>query len=190
AARRASMLYTLGLLLLVDLVRRLTSVAPLLEQQIFMLEALGVVALLGWALVRWGRRRKAVTPGKWDRTLRIATFGTLALFCVAVFAGLTGYVRLAFFIGSGVIGSVYVALVIYAGARVAGALVAVGLSSWPLANLRIVQGHRPLVERRVRTFLACLAVLGWALLALRRFGLLSSAVAVADPAGAAGPPAG
>jgi small-conductance mechanosensitive channel len=178
--RLVPVLYWLGALLLADLGRRLASSVPLLEQQIFLLEILGVLGMLGW--MRGRQRSWAGTSGtmRRDRVLRIGAGAALVAFAGAGVAGAAGYVRLAVFIGSGILGSIFVALVLYAGVRVASALVAVGLSSRLGRGLRMVQGHRPLLERRIAGVLRWLAVAGWAIFALRHFGVWHPALSLTD----------
>jgi small-conductance mechanosensitive channel len=182
--RRRPTLHWLGGLLLVDLVRRLASPVPLLEQQIFLLEVIGVLGLLGWTLAPSSAEGPPGT-GTRDRASRMAAGGALIAFVVAGIAAVTGYVRLAFFIGSGILGSVYVALVLCAGVVVAGALIAASLRNWPLRDLRMAQRHRPFLERRAHTVLQWCAIVGWAVLVLRHFGLWSPAAALSEAALAA-----
>ena len=177
--RLVPVLYWLGALLLADLGRRLASSVPLLEQQIFLLETIGVLGMLGWMR---GRQRSRATSGttRRDRGLRIGAGAALVAFAGAGAASAAGYVRLAVFIGSGILGSIFVALVLYAGVRVASALVAVGLSSRLGRGLRMVQRHRPLLERRTAGVLRWLAVAGWAIFALRHFGVWHPALSLTD----------
>ena len=76
-------------------------------------------------------------------------------------------------------------LVLYAGVRGVSALVAVGLSGRLFRDLRMVQHHRPMLEQRAQGVLRWLAIVGWAILALRHFGLWHSAVALTGAALAA-----
>jgi small-conductance mechanosensitive channel len=183
--RLVPVLYGLGALVLADHGRRLASTVPLLEQQIFLLEVLGVLGLLGWTL-GWQRWR-AGASGTMERggVLRIGAGAALVAFAGAGAAAAAGYMRLALFIGSGILGSIFVALVLYAGVKVAGALVAVGLGSPPFRGFWMVQRHRPLLEQRIAGGLRWLAVAGWAIFALRHFGLWHPAVSLTDAALAA-----
>jgi small-conductance mechanosensitive channel len=183
--RLVPVLYGLGALLLADLGRRLASTVPLLEQQIFLLEVLGVLGLLGWTL-GWQRWR-AGASGTMERgrVLRIGAGAAFVAFAGAGAAGAAGYMRLALFVGSGILGSIFVALVLYAGVKVAGALAAVGLGSPLFRGLWMVQRHRPFLEQRIGGVLRWLAVAGWAIFALRHFGLWHPAVSLTDAALAA-----
>jgi potassium-dependent mechanosensitive channel len=173
-------LYGLGALILVDHVRALVSSVPLLEQLIFLVEALGAISLAAWWL-RVHRLRAAAGT----RLVPLALTGALVAFAVAAGAAAGGYLRLALFIGSGLAGSMFVALVLYAGVKVTRGLLAVTLSANPLRELRVVQYHRPLLERRLGATLRWLAVVAWGILVLRHFHLWSPASVLVEAALAA-----
>jgi potassium efflux system protein len=182
--QRVAGLYVLGAFFLADLVRHFASAVPLLGQQVFVLEMLTAVVLLaGWVVLGWVRRdseaRVDEIPGQGVRWL----LGMLLfLFSGALVAGVAGYMRLALLLGSGVLGNGYIAMVLYAGVRVGDGLVTFVLGVPPFRYLRMVQHHRPLLERRGRRLLRWLGVMGWAFLALRYFGLWTSAVTLTQTA--------
>ena len=97
---------------------------------------------------------------KEERTLRLAGGVLLVAFAVAFVAGAAGYMRLALLLGAGVLGNGYLALVLYAGVRVGDGLVAFALRVRPLRYLGMVQGRRPLLERRAHALLRWLAIGG------------------------------
>ena len=171
SARRIPVLYGVGALIFVDLVRALASTVPVLEQLIFLLEVVGVIGVLAW-------RRPLISPQS-DRVSRLAIAGLLLTLAGAGAAAAAGYMRLALFVGAGLLGSIYLAMVLYAGLKVVDGLIVMELRSRPLGDLRMVQKHGPLLERRVRALLHWLTVGGWVVLALRHFGLWSATVAVA-----------
>jgi small-conductance mechanosensitive channel len=177
AARRLSLLYGVGALVFVDLFRALASTVPLLEQQIFLVEVVGVIGVLAW-------RRPFISPES-DRVSRLALAGAFLAIAGAGVAALAGYMRAGLFVGAGLLGSIYVGMVLYASMKVLDGLLVVGLRSRPLSDLRMVQQHGPLLERRFRAVLHWLAVGGWVILALRYFGLWSTTVALAGAALAA-----
>jgi small-conductance mechanosensitive channel len=84
--------------------------------------------------------------------------------------------RLALFLGAGVLGNGYLAVVLYAGVRVADGLVAFALGARPVSDLAMVRHNRPLLERRARLLLRCLATGAWAFFALKYFHLWNDAV--------------
>ena len=171
-------LYVFGAFFLIDLVRSYVSVVPLLEQLIFLLEMLAAVMVLAWWLV--SRRPR---PGKaWDTipepsaALRLGARLALLAFVTAFVAGAAGYMSLGLLLGSGVLGSGNIALVLYVGVSVGDALVAFVLRVRPLRLLGMVERRRPVVERRAHGILRGLAIAGWIIFSLRYFGLWSSAV--------------
>jgi small-conductance mechanosensitive channel len=65
---------------------------------------------------------------------------------------------------------------------VIASLIAVALSVRPFRELRVVRYHRPLLERRLGGVVRGLAVVAWAILALRHFGLWAPAVSLMEAA--------
>jgi small-conductance mechanosensitive channel len=174
---RLAALRWLGILLVVDFLRRFCSAVPLLEQQVFLLEVVGVLVVLAWTLSRGRLPGAPAVEGAGPRPLSLTALGVLAAALVSGTAAATGYMRLGLFIGGGILGGIFVALALYAALRVIAAYVAVGLSTRPLRDLRMVEYHRPLLERRAAATLRVLVVIGWVVLMLRHFGLWSSATA-------------
>jgi potassium efflux system protein len=177
-------LYVFGAFFLTDLVRTYTSVVPLLEQLIFLVEMLAGTGALAWWLVSKRPRASRVgeTVLQTSPALRIGARLVLLAFAGAFVAGAAGYMSLALLLGSGVLGSGYLALVFYAGVRVGDALVTFLLRVRPLCLLGMVERCRPLLERRGHSLLRWLAIVGWVILALRYYGLWSWAVALAQAA--------
>jgi small-conductance mechanosensitive channel len=179
-------MYVLGLFFLADLVRHLASVVPVLEQQIFLLEMLAGTAVLTWWIWRWRRAPPASRAATgFARVLRLAAVPVLVVFAVALVAGAAGYMRLALLLGAGVVGNGYLAVVLYAGARVVDCLVAFALREAPLRHLAMVRRHRALLERRAHGLLRAFAIGAWAFFALRYFGLWTGAVTMTAAALAA-----
>jgi len=114
--------------------------------------------------------------------VRVLTRVLLLAFVGAFAAGAAGYMKLALLLGSGVLGSGYVAMVLYAGVRVADGLVGFALRERPLSYLGMVRRHRPLLERRAHGLLRWLAIGGWVIFTLRYFGLWNQAVPLAGAA--------
>jgi potassium-dependent mechanosensitive channel len=166
--------YALAAFFVVDRVRDVCSAVPVLEQWVFLLEmASGIVFL---ALVvrseRLLRGNGDATALEWRRVIAWLLWGQLFVLIVAVFVGAAGYMRLARLLGAEVITSNYVALVLYAGVRVAEGLVAYALRARPLRNLFIVQGYRAFVQRRLTWGLRWIAIATWAYLTLDGLGVM------------------
>ena len=168
--------YALAAFFVVDRVRDVCSAVPVLEQWVFLLEMVSGIVFL--ALVvrseRLLRGNGDATALVWRRVIAWLLWGQLFVLVVAVFVGAAGYMRLARLLGAEVITSNYVALVLYAGVRVAEGLVAYALRARPLRNLFLVQGHRAFVQRRLTWGLRWLAVATWAYFTLDGLGVMGS----------------
>ena len=180
--RRVSALYWVGVPVLADILRRLASTVPPLEHGIFLFEALGVVLLAGWKLRTAMRNRPAAVVETWRRLVPVGLAAVVIAFAGAFVAAAAGYVRFGMFIGAGIIGSAYIAVVVAAGVTVAAALIAVSLCVRPLRNLRIVPRHRPVIERRARVALRWIGSGVWVILVLRHFGVWTPAVQATESA--------
>jgi len=180
-------LYVLSAFFLADVVRHFASVVPVLEQQVFVLEALAaVIVLAGWTVRAWVRRVPPAPGEEAPRGLPLVARGALLLlFSGSLVAGAAGYMRLALLLGAGILGTGYIAMVLYAAVRVTDGLVAFLLRVPPLRYLKMVQHHRPLLERRGHGLLCALAIGAWAFFALRYFGLWNAAVTLTESALAA-----
>lgn len=166
--------YALGAFFVVDRVRDVCSVVPVLEQWVFVLEMVCGIVFLALA-VRSERllraRGQGVTVG-WQRAIVAVLSAQIGLLVAAVITGVCGYMRLARLLGNAVLGSDYTALVLYAGVRVGEGLIAYALRAVPLRDLLIVQRHRPLVQRRLTLGLRWLSVGAWAYFTLDALGVL------------------
>jgi small-conductance mechanosensitive channel len=162
-------LYMLGALFPIDMLRRLGSVVPLLEQVIFLIEMLAAVAVLAWWMLT---RRPSGNVGLAARAL-------LLVFVTSLAAAAAGYTSAGLLLGAGVLGSGYLALIVYVSARVAAGVVTVGLQHRPLSDLVVTRRHRALVERRVRGVIHLIAFGTWVMLTLRYFGLRGPAMDLA-----------
>jgi hypothetical protein len=108
-------------------------------------------------------------------------WGQLSALGVAAVAGALGYMRLARLLGSEVLTSSYVALVLYAGVRVGDGLLGCLLRAWPARVLFLVRYRDAVLRRRGSAALRWLAVGYWAYVTLDALELIPpiwSAVAV------------
>jgi potassium efflux system protein len=152
--------WVVGILHVIDLVRSLVTTIPLVEQAVFLAQLVALVAA-----VEWLRRR--LTSGEMDedrrrRRLQIGG-GVLALACVALVAGMGGYLRLSRAIEFALIVSAQWALVLWALVRISDAFVAWALRVRPLRLLRAVQEHRAGLERSLQRVFHLLAGVFWAM---------------------------
>jgi potassium-dependent mechanosensitive channel len=171
-------LYGLAMFFLADRLRDLATVFPLLERGLFLAEMLVAAAALGWAL--WSGRIRdflAIDEGSVLGCGRMVV-ASLAFggFVIAFVAGAFGTMNLARLIGSGILASGYVALVLIAGRRLAEGLIAFTLRVRPFRLLRMVEHYRALLEHRAHVVLRALAMGVWAVATLQYLGLLAPVV--------------
>ncbi len=166
--------YALAAFFLVDRVRDVCSVVPVLEQRVFLFQMVCGIVFLALAVrsERLLRARGRELALGWQRALVVVLWAQMFLLVAALFTGAGGYMRLARLLGNAVLGSDYAALVLYAGVRVGEGFIAYALRALPLRDLRIVQRHRPLVQRRLTLSLRWLFLGTWAYFALSALGLI------------------
>ena len=178
----APTVYALAVFFLVDRAREVCAVVPMLEQWVFLVEMVFGILFLALAL----RSEHLVTDARgqagpgWPRVLAWLLWGQLAVLACAVFAGAFGYMRLARLLGTEVLASSFVALVLYAGVRVGEGLVAYVLRARPLRLMFSVQQHRELLQRRVDRALRWISVGAWVYFTLDGLGVMSSSLTAAD----------
>jgi small-conductance mechanosensitive channel len=174
-------LYVMAAFFPVDVIRDLLVQRPLLERGLFLLEMIAAAALLGW-FIRSGRLDEliAASGGSASARLRKDLFKlALAGVLVALVADTIGNVSLARLLGSGILSSGYLAMVLIAGRRLAEGLVTFALRVRPLVWLRMVERHGALIERRAQKLLRAISAIVWAIGTVDYFGLLMPAVALA-----------
>jgi len=129
-------LYFLAGLYLVDWLRDLLEAAPLVARLIFVIEMLAAT-VLAVMLVRSNALHRA--DGKTMQSgVRLALDVALALTCLATLATIAGFVRLGVLIGTGVLNSAYLAVLLLAVARAAEALIALFLRSRLSVHLQFI----------------------------------------------------
>jgi small-conductance mechanosensitive channel len=136
----------------------LTSAPPLLPRLLLLAEMAGIMLFLA-LLVRAVWHAPETTRAR--RTIRIAACIALAIATIALAANLLGYVTLANLLGSALVRSACLALVLFAVVEVLHELLAIALQMRPLALLGVVSRHRSLLRRRERWALEGVAILLW-----------------------------
>ena len=180
-------LYVMAALFMADIVRDLVVPLSLFERVLFLLEMLTVTVMLIW-LARAGHADQLIAgrSGSAVGRVRRALLDLALLICViALVAGTVGSVSLARLLGSSVLLSGYLALVLIAGRRLAEGLVTFALRVPPLTHLRMVQHHGAYLEERATTLLRAGTAIAWAVGTLDYFGALTPAIAGARGALAA-----
>jgi potassium-dependent mechanosensitive channel len=173
-------LYAMASFFPVDILRDLLFQRPLIERALFLLEMLAAAVLLAW-FIRSGRPADliGVTGGSASARVRRDLF-KLALVGVvaALVADIVGNVSLARLVGSGILSSGYLAMVLVAGRRLAEGLVTFALRVPPLVGLRMVAHHGARLERRAQRLLRAISVIVWAVGTLDYFGALMPAIEI------------
>jgi small-conductance mechanosensitive channel len=174
-------LYVMAAFFPVDILRDILVQRPLLERTLFLLEMLAATVLLSW-FIRSGRLEHLVAASGATSSARLRKdlfkLG-LAGILVALAADIVGNVSLARLIGSGVLSSGYLSMVLVAGRRLAEGLVTFAFRVRPLARLRMVANHGAYLEQRAYRWLRTLSVIVWVIGSLDYFGLLMPGVALA-----------
>jgi small-conductance mechanosensitive channel len=168
--------YALAAFFLVDRVRGVCAVVPVLEQWVFLLEMVSGIVFLALALRSEQLLTDVGDPAAfgWRHLIAWILWAQLSILVGAVFTGVLGDMRLARLLGGAVLASSYVALVLYAGVRVGEGLVAFVLRARPLRQLLTVQRHRALLQRRIDLALRWLSIVTWVYLTLDGLGVMDS----------------
>src|SRR6059036_2264096 len=168
--------YALAAFFLVDRVRDVCAVVPVLEQWVFLLEMVSGIVFLSLAVrseqLLADRGDQAALA--WRDLIAWILWAQLSILVGAVFTGALGHMRLARLLGGEVLASSYIALVLYAGVRVGEGLVAYVLGARPMRQLFMVQRHRALLQRRIDLTLRWLSIATWAYLTLDGLGVMDS----------------
>jgi potassium efflux system protein len=129
---------------------------------------------LGYALTVGSLRRPLGRDAESDRLRATRAVGAVALvlFAAGLACTVLGYLRLGRLIASGVLGSVFLALVLGPVVRVITGLVALAFRVWPVRRLRMIEHHRDLLERRTHRVLVWLAFGVWLTRSLDYVGVL------------------
>jgi potassium-dependent mechanosensitive channel len=162
--------YALSALAVLDRVRHVLEASALVERTVLLLEALAAFAFLAWMMRP--ERLAALPPGtrisRWlGRALRAAW---LALGASAV-ANLFGWVHLARVLLEGVLGSSYLAVVLYGGARVMRTVLRALLRSSAAQRLGVVRRNSAALNAWIRRILHILAFGIWGYFTLGAFGV-------------------
>jgi potassium-dependent mechanosensitive channel len=174
-------LYALTAFYLVDLLRDLVLVLPLIERVLFLVETFAAMLLLA-LFVRSGRVKRLLDAHGTSALGRAQAmiFGLAAVgFCVAFVSGVIGNMSLARLLGSGILNSGYLALILAAGRRMTEGLVAFALRVRPLTLLHVVERHRAHIEWRANVTLRSLSFIAWVVGVFSYFSLLTPAIATA-----------
>jgi hypothetical protein len=167
----------LNALLVFYFVDQLRLITAAFSRFIFSAEMVGGTLFLIWLI----RSKHLTTIGantakRFAGTIGGATLFGLIVFPATLLANVFGYVNLANLLGNGALRSAYVAAALYAALRIIEGLIIIALEARPLALMRVVRLHRPMLQRRICGVAEFLAFLFWLSLTLSFFGLLTPLV--------------
>ena len=166
-------LYMLAALYVVDWLRDLVEAAPLVGRIVFLIELLAAIVVVIW-LIRSGALRAGTETGPWRKRIRFGLSIALVLLIVAALAAIAGFVRLGVLIGTGVLNSAYLAVLLVALIRAADAIVALALHSRPAQAIKVISNRPGAVRLRVRGLLGIAGGVAWLLLTLDFLALRDS----------------
>ncbi len=164
-------LLVLAILYVVDQVRDLLDAAPLVARLIFIVEMIVAVGIIVWLMRSefWRRDTDEKQVNRWTSLFHFWLTGALFLLVVAALAAIAGYVRLAVLIGSGVLNSIYLALLLAALERTAEAIIRLVLHSRAAQALNVLRTRTEKLRRRLGSVLRMVVVLVWVLVTLDLF---------------------
>jgi small-conductance mechanosensitive channel len=162
--------YAVVLFFFIDQVRALTAAVALLPRLLFLGEMLALAGFLAWLVYAHGagRPRAALGSERSRRTIRSAAALGFVLASAALVANAAGYVTLANIVGNAVLGSAYLAIILYALVAIIDGLAALALGTRPLALSGVAARHAALIRRRFRRGLQAVAIVLWFLGTLDR----------------------
>jgi small-conductance mechanosensitive channel len=162
--------YALSGLAVLDRVRHVLEASALTERTVLLLESLIAFAFLAWMLRP--TRLAALPPGtRLPRALGHTLRAALLALAVSSAANLFGWVNLARVLLEGVLGSSYLALVLYGGLRVVRTLLRALLRSRAAQRLGVVRRHSAALNLWIRRILSAGGFAVWAYFGLVSFGL-------------------
>jgi small-conductance mechanosensitive channel len=166
-------LILLAILYVVDQVRDLLDAAPLVARLVFILEIVVAIGIILWIIrsKAWRHDDNKKQADHWQVIIQFGLNSALLLLVVAALTAVSGYVRLAVLIGSGVLNSIYLALLLAALERTAGSIVRLALRSRAAQALNMVKKRTRQLGRGFIYVFRVLVVAAWVLVVLDFFAL-------------------
>ena len=151
----------------VDRLRDVTASVSLVSRVLFLAEMLGGIIFFIWFL-RSKRLARKIEAGHFHlfTLIKKAIPFVIAIFFVAFLANALGYVSLSGIIGKAILGSAYLALILYAAVQIVESLLIFAFRARPLSALRMVKEHRRLIRAKIFRILKWLAFFLWLILTL------------------------
>jgi small-conductance mechanosensitive channel len=167
------LLYAMVGFYIVDLAVSVTASLATLSRTIFFCEMVGGMIFLA-LFIRRAPRSKGFP--QIDRTLRWRIVNravriALPVMLISALANLMGYVSLSNLLGRAVLSSAYIAIILDAALRVTDALLLAIMQMRPVAAIRMVRRHGPVLRQRIVGLLSIGAAIWWFLLTLDALAL-------------------
>ncbi|MEZ5426369.1 MAG: mechanosensitive ion channel [Pyrinomonadaceae bacterium] len=151
----------------IDRLRETFSALTVVSRYLFLAEMLGAIIFLGWFY-----KSKRLSDKIQVRHQRIFNLikkfipFALLVFSTAFIANALGYVGLSRIIGNGLLGSSYLALILYAAVRIIDSLLTFSVRVPPISTLGMVKTHRRLLQDKILGTIRWTAVIAWFILTL------------------------
>ncbi len=171
-----TLLYALVVFYFLDQLRSITAVMPFVSRILLLVEMLGGFLLL-LSFKHAERNSPAASPV--IKLVRLVGWLWMAVFFLAFLGDLVGYVSLAGLMGDAALGSLYLAVILYACALIVSGLFVLALHSRPLCLLTMVRQHLALIQRRFNLLLTWTALAAWAVGVLASLSVATSAYELA-----------
>ena len=166
----APAVYALSVFAVLDRVRDVVSKSPFFERSLLLLETIAALLFLLWML-RPARLAALPAGTRIPRMLGRTLQAALAALGLAAIANLAGWLHLGRLLADGVLGSAYVAVVVYGGVRVLRTALRAALRSERARRLALVNRHGSDVNRWLRRAIHAGAFAAWAYFTLTAFSL-------------------
>jgi hypothetical protein len=176
SSRFRPLLYTLGLLFLLDAIRDVLFTEQLTGQLFLIFESIGSIVVMLWVRHKLRTLSDNGSGPTVVSILRKLTFPVLLLLASGFFAAVSGHVGLARIITPGIISFSVMAMAMYVALRILIGFVAFAFQVWPLNMFHMVQRHRPMLEKRIYRLLLWAAATGLIVRYLGYIGILELAL--------------
>lgn len=162
----AILIATVVLFILQDL-KTLTVLVPLLYRVLFLTQMLGAIVFLIWLARSNHLVETAGIKGNHNRVIKKVSLFLIVPLAFAFFANAFGYISLGSVIGKAVIYSATLGLIIYALVKVVDSLLIFIFRTTPASGLMMVKNHRGLVRRKAFKVIKWFAIGVWVFLLLK-----------------------
>ena len=162
--------YALSVFALLDRVRDVVSSSVFFERSLLLLETVAALVFLAWML-RPARLAALPAGTRIPRVLGVTLHAAFAALALSAVANAAGWVHLARILAEGVLGSSYVAVVVYGGVRVWRTALRAVLRSDAARHLGLIRRHGPEVHAWLRRAVHFTGFAIWGYFALTAFSI-------------------